>query len=131
MALRDRLVPPRHSPLTIKRGQPFSSFTPNALEHFLSHRSLPQSLPPSLPLRKMSQKASRHQRKPSQSVFVFPDSFDNVVVDKIAPSSNQVLPPPEISVPLYPPGASPPALSPEKVVRDASIEKDDGLATKK
>ncbi|KAJ9694660.1 hypothetical protein PVL29_010231 [Vitis rotundifolia] len=77
----------------------------------------------------MSQKASRHQRKPSQSVFVFPDNLDNVV-DKIAPSSNQVLPPPEIAVPLSPLVAPPPALSPEKVVRDAGIEKDNDLASK-
>ncbi|KAJ0028608.1 hypothetical protein Pint_35449 [Pistacia integerrima] len=74
----------------------------------------------------MSARASRHQRRPSQSVFIDFDDLshpisDNVIVDKpSSPPSNHAQPSFQIRAPLPPsqPPPSPAVEPPENVLKD-------------
>lgn len=77
----------------------------------------------------MSQRPNRHQRKPSQSVFVsfedLPLPEDNATDNKLAPS-NKVQAPPNsqpIVVPTPPAAASPPSKTSGNVAKDGEEPK--------
>ncbi|CAK9161805.1 unnamed protein product, partial [Ilex paraguariensis] len=82
----------------------------------------------------MSQRANRHQRRPSQSVFVFPDNLsapfsDNDGGDKVAPPSQVQLPPKENGVVPIPPPAK--SSESEEVAKDIDNERELVAATEK